>query len=170
MARPLDSIVTLVMSKGYLEDGSLSPAQLAVLKAIYGLKMNEAESAAFLAMHEGKAAYKRGYDEASLGFGRRSGKGEKIAASIAVYESITFDPKHLAPGETAYGIVIAQNEKQARIVRDYIEAKLRILQDKGFKIFEETPAQSKPVTAEVIRLANRVNIACFPCKKVAVRG
>lgn len=168
--RPPKDIVEFVTSDDYLGDKDYSPAQLAVLKAIYGLPMTRQESAAFAAMHEGRPAKKGGYDEASLGFGRRSGKGEKIGAAIVAYEAVTFNPEHLAPGETAYGIVVAQNEKQARIVRDYTEAKLRVLEEKGFPVFEVTPAQSKPVTAEVIRLSNRVHIACFPCKKVAVRG
>jgi len=86
------------------------------------------------------------------------------------YECVMFNPEHLSPGETAYGIVVAQNEKQARIVRDYTEAKFGILAGRGWKVFEDLPAQSKAVTAEEIRLANRVVVKCMPCKKVAVRG
>lgn len=177
MARPRRSIpraprdiIEFVTGDEYLGDRTLSVPQLAVLKAIYGLEMTVEEAAAFSAMHEQRPAKKGGYEEVSLGFGRRSGKGEKIGANVVAYECIRFNPEHLAPGETAYGIVVAQNEKQARIVRDYVEAKLRILEEKGWRVFEEVAAQSRSVTAEVIRLANRVHVACFPCKKVAVRG
>jgi hypothetical protein len=177
--RPPRDIVEFVTGDDFLGDKDYSPAQIAVLKAIYGLPMTSREEAAFLAMHEGKPARKDGYDVASLGFGRGSGKGDKIGAPIIAYECVTFNPGHLSPGETAYAIIIAQNEKQAMIVRDFAEAKLKILEDKykengwwdqGVRIFEETPAQSKAVTAEVIRLWNRVYIAAFPCKKVSVRG
>lgn len=168
--RPPRDIIEFIEGDDYLGDRTLSVHQTAVLKALYGLAMTAGERAAFLAMHEGKPARKGGYEEASFGFGRRSGKGEKIGANVVAYECVRFNPEHLAPGETAYAIMVAQNEKQARIVRDYAEAKFRILQEKGWPVFEETAAQSKAVTAEVIRLANRVHVACFPCKKVAVRG
>lgn len=168
--RPPRDIIEFVMGDEFLGDKDYSPAQIAVLKAIYGLPMSSEEKAAFLAMHEGKPPRKGGYSEASLGFGRGSGKSQKIAAPIVVYECMGFNPIHLAPGETAYGVVIAQNEKQAHIVRDFAEADLKIMEDKGWDVFEKTVAQSKPVTAEVIRMSNGVNIACFPCKRAAVRG
>lgn len=168
--RPPRDIIEFVTGDEYLGDKDYSPAQLAVLKVIYGLPMTSEECAAFLAMHEGKPPRKDGYDEASLGFGRGSGKGEKIGAPIIVYEATKFNPAHLARGENAYGIVVAQNERQAHIVRGFAEAKLKILEEKGWPIFEQTVAQSKPVTAEVIRLANGVHIACFPCKRASVRG
>jgi hypothetical protein len=168
--RPPRDIIEFVTGDDFLGDKSLSVAQIAILKAFYGLKMTGEEMAAFLAMHEGKAPRAGGYDEMSLGCGRRGGKGEKIGAPIVAYECLMFNPKHLAPGETAYGIDIAQNEKQARIDRDYVEAKFAILEDKGWKVFEERSAQSKAVTAEEIRLANRVIVKCMPCKKVSTRG
>src|SRR3989304_6664658 len=102
--RPPRDIVEFVTGEDFLGDTSISVAQVAVLKAIYGLAMNREESAAFLAMHEQRGPRKGGYDEASLGFGRRSGKGEKIGGNIVAYEAVTFNPAHLAPGETAYGI------------------------------------------------------------------
>jgi hypothetical protein len=168
--RPPRDIIEFVTGDDFLGDKSLSVAQIAILKALYGLEMTGAEMAAFLAMHEQRPPRKGGYDEASLGLGRRSGKGEKLGGNVVCYECVRFNPEHLSPGETAYGIVVAQNEKQARIVRDYTEAKFRILEDKGWPIFEKLPAQSKAVTAEEIRLANRVVVKCMPCKKVSSRG
>jgi hypothetical protein len=163
-------IIEFITGKDFLADESISVAQVAIVKAFYGLKMTGAEEAAFLAMHEGRPARSTGYDEMSLGAGRRGGKEEKISSPILLYECLKLDPRDLAPGETAWGILIAENEKQARILRDYIEAKIRILESKGHRLLEETEAQSKPVTAEAIRLRNRVSIACFPCRKAPVRG
>lgn len=169
-ADPPRDIIEFATGRKFLYDRDYSVPQIACLKALYGLKMTDEEMGAFLAMHEGEPPKRGGYDEASFGFGRRSGKGEKLGATVIAYECFIFDEALLSPGETAYGICVAENEKQAMIVRSYVEAKFRILEQRGFEVFERREAQSKSVTAEVIRLANSVHVACFPCKKAALRG
>jgi len=164
------TILEFIESPRYLGDKDLSHVQRVILKAIYGLALEERELATFHALSGGKSPRKGGWDVVSLGCGRRSGKTEKIAANIAAYESVTFDERQLSPGEVAYCIIVAQNQKQARICRDYIEAKLHKLEANGHSVLAKTPGQMKAITADEIRLINQVVIATFPCKKVAVRG
>lgn len=163
-------IIEFVESEKYLGDRTLSVSQRSILKAIYGLRMSGEEGAAFRAMSEGRAPRRGGYQTASLGCGRRSGKTDKIGANIVAYEAFTFDPSVLSAGETAYAILVAQNKKSANICRDYVEAKFHTLESRGWDVLSESGTQLKSVTAEEIRLSNGVVVSAFPCKKVAVRG
>jgi hypothetical protein len=165
-------ISEFIRSPQYLNDNSLSVPQWAIIKAIYGEPMTPEELACFKAMSGGKEPRKGGYQEASIGAGRRSGKGEKIGSIIAIYEAVTFDREEagVAPGETPYVFVVAQNTAQAMVLRDYIEAKCHLLEKHGWSVLEKTPGQEKPVTLQAIRLENGVVVKAMPCKKAAVRG
>lgn len=53
--------------------------------------------------------------------GRRAGKS-RLAALVAFYKAITFDPAGLAPGEFAVVPIIAADRKQARVILSYLKA------------------------------------------------
>src|SRR5262245_50863412 len=122
------TIIDMIKDPRFLGDKTISVPQIAILKAIYGLGLTSEELSAFETMTEGRKPRRGGYTEATLICGIRSGKTDKIAANIALYESLTFDPSaHLAPGEVAYFPVIAQSTDGARTAWNYIEGKVRLL-------------------------------------------
>ena len=165
----LFTIIDFVTSKDWLGDTTMSPAQLSILKAIYGLPMSRAESKEFLSMTEGRKPNLKGYSEATLCCGQRSGKTERIAANIATYEAVTFDPRKLARGEVAYVALTAQDKVGAMEARNYIEGKLLHLEER-YKILDTGDGQERAITLKEIRLKNRVRIICLPCTKASVRG
>lgn len=164
-------IVEFVTSPCYLgPDTDISPAQVAVLKAIYGLQMTAEELEVFLAMTEGRKPRPGGYSEVWLIVGRRSGKTDKVLANIAAYEIFVFDASRLADGEKAYFPIIAQDLEGASRARAYVEGKLQKLEDKKWAILEQGGAQSRAITGKEIRTKTGVTVKCFPASKAAVRG
>ncbi len=165
------TIEDFVKSPAYLGDTQISDGQMAILKAIYGMAMSESEMAVFLSISEGRKPRRGGYREATVVAGVRSGKTEKILSNAMAYEAFTFRPVGLlAPGELAYVPIIAQDRTAGMDARNMIEGKLQTLEERGYDVFERREGQSKAVTGQEIRLANRVVIKCFACNKASVRG
>ena len=167
----LRDIIDFITSPCFLgPDTDISPAQLSVLKAIYGLEMTEEEHRVFIGMTDGREPRKGGYSEASIIVGQRSGKTDKIAANIAVYEAFTFDAACLARGEWAYVMIVAQDVEGAQQARDYIEGKATLLNDRGWEFLDGGERQQRAVTGKEIRTTRRVKFKIFPCKKSSVRS
>lgn len=177
---PPDNIIEMICSKSYLGDTDISPAQVAILKAIYGIEMTEEERQVFLVMTEGREPRAGGYYEATIIAGTGSGKTEKLLANICVWEAITFDVKKLSPGEKAVVPLVAQDEKAARIALDYCEGKLRILTEKGLPCLlsssfrgaksKQVGPKDRDVVGGKIRVRQDLEIRTYPCKRVATRG
>lgn len=175
-------IIEMVTSPFWLADADISPAQLAILKAIYGLEMTPEEREIFMVMTEGRPPRPGGYYEATIIAGTGSGKTAKILAYICVFEAITFDVKKLSPGEMAVVPLVAQHEKGANVALGYCEANLRTLEEKGYKaLMSATPdrpkrqrgmpgAQARDVVGGEIRIRKNLAIRTYPCKKVSTRG
>lgn len=164
-------IIEFIKSPCFLgPDDDISPAQVSVLKAIYGLDMTEEEERIFLQLTDGRKARKGGYSEAWIIVGRRSGKTDKILANIACYETFVFGGEDLSDGEEAFFPLVAQNVDGANRARSYIEGKLLKLEDRGWEILDHGSAQSRAITGKEIRTTKGVTIRCFPCTKAAVRG
>jgi hypothetical protein len=87
-----------------------------VLKALFGLPLDEAETALYRT-HTGRTeAPAEPFKEAAFIVGRRGGKS-RILALIAVYLACFRDyAPYLAPGEVATIAVIAADRKQARSI------------------------------------------------------
>lgn len=157
------NIIEFIEDPDLVNDQTLSPAQKMTLKAVYGLDLNDEELALFQQTTGLNEYYSgREWGESTFILGRRSGKSDKIASKIALYEACA--RKHeLTPGQRAVVMVVASEKKrQARIVYDYILAPL-----------ESSPVLSKlilKVTAEEIFLKNGVSIQVFPCDPGRVRG
>ncbi len=101
------------------------------------------------------------YLEAGIYPGARSGKSDKFASNIAIYEA-TLRKHRLSRGERGYIPVIAVDKKQASVVHTYIKDKLLA-----------SPALSQMivnVTREEIELDNRITIAILPCIFRQLRG
>lgn len=157
------NIIQFIEDKNFLNDQSLSLAQRVALKSVYGLPLTYRELEMFKQI-TGLTRYRAGieWDEASFILGRRSGKSDKIASSIALYEACCRRHK-LSVGQTGVVMVVASEKKrQAKIVFNYIEGKLR-----------KSPVLRKMIvniTQEVITLSNNIEIQVYPCNIGRVRG
>ena len=160
MKRPRLTIIEAIRDPNILGD-RLSATQEAALCALYGLPLSEAQLA--LADQCAGRAWRPGveYREAAFICGRRSGKSDKLAANVALYEAF-FRDHHLSAGETGIVLLLAQNMRQAKIVRGYIEGKIR-----------KSPVLQRHVMAtraHELELDNRITIAIHPASFRAIRG
>ena len=170
-------IIELATSPEYLdirfEDGeSLSVAQRAILKAIYGLPMERDERLAFLEMSEKREPRKGGYDDVALIMGRRASK-TMLAALVGTYETVRLGPiihRYLRPGQVARGVLMAQDQKAAREARGYIEGMLTTLHDKGYECLASTQGQERAVTGSLIKTCWPVEIGIYTASRRSMRG
>jgi len=157
------NIIEFIESPKMLDDKSLSLAQRTALKSVYGLPLTYNELQIFKQI-TGLTRYRAGreWDEASFILGRRSGKSDQIASSIALYEACCRKHK-LTVGQTGVVMIVASEKKrQAKIVFKYIEGKLK-----------RSPILRKMITnitQEIITLRNNVEIQVYPCSIGKVRG
>jgi len=157
------NIVQFIEDKNFLNDQTLSIAQRTALKAVYGLSLTGEEYKIFIKI-TGLKDYLLGreWEEASFILGRRSGKSDKIASNIALYEACVREHK-LSVGQVGVVMVVASEKKrQAKIVYKYIQDKLK-----------RSPILRKMIdniTLECISLTNGVEIQVYPCSIGRVRG
>jgi hypothetical protein len=133
-----------------------------VLKAIFGLPMDDAELERYR-RHTGRLhAPTAPFTEAELVVGRRGGKS-RILALIATYLATFRDYEpFLAPGEVATVAVIAADRKQARTIFRYVSGLLRAVPSLAAMIEDET--------AETITLNNKVIIEIVTASFRVTRG
>ncbi|GAF80630.1 unnamed protein product, partial [marine sediment metagenome] len=157
------NIIQFIESPRMLNDKTLSLAQRTALKSVYGLPLSGDEYKLFVKI-TGLSNYPLGreWEEASFILGRRSGKSDQIASSIAIYEACARNHE-LTVGQTGVVMVVASEKKrQAKIVFKYIEGKL-----------QRSPILRKMIaniTQEIITLTNGVEIQVYPCSIGKVRG
>ena len=158
--KPPLSIIEAIKDPNIIGD-DLSVAQQAALKAVYGLRLNEQELG--LARQMTGSAWRQGAEQHEAVFicGRRSGKSDKLAANIAIYEAF-FRDHNLSAGETGVVLLLAQNMRQAKVVKGYIEGKI-----------DRSPILSRHVVAkraQELELENRITIAIHPASFRSIRG
>lgn len=157
------NIIDFIEDKRFLNDRSLSLAQRTALKSVYGLPLTGEEFKVF-GQITGLSHYPVGHEweEASFILGRRSGKSDKIASCIALYEACAREHEFTV-GQTGVVMVVASEvRRQARIVFKYIKDKL-----------DKSPILCKMVdnvTQNCITLVNGVEIQVYPCSIGRVRG
>ena len=155
------NIVEACRDPRLIGDMDVSPAQEVLLRAIYGLKLVDAEQHALFERATGRRYQQREYREIMGICGRRSGKSDKIAANVAIYEAC-FRRHRLSRGERGFVVVIAVSKRQAQVVQRYILGKL-----------ENSPTLSKligVVRADEIELTNSITVAVWPCHFRSIRG
>ena len=135
---------------------------LAVLRAAFGLKLDNEQQRAFSRVAGDREPPTDRVRELWAIAGRRSGKS-RIAAAIAVYAACFVDhSRKLAPGEQGFVLVLAPTQKQAKLVFNYALAFL-----------EASPIlrqQFRSRTSEEIRLAGNIVIGVHPASFRSVRG
>lgn len=157
--QPLN-ILEFIAHPELLSEQTLSVAQQAFLKSIYGLVLNSEEREIYQRATGRSEPASGEQNEATLIAGRRGGKTSKIAGPIALYEA--FRDHHLCRGDRGHVMLLATTKKQAEIAMRYIRTYLR-----------SSPLLRKQVARwrrDEIELKNNVSIVCYPCSYVAVRG
>jgi hypothetical protein len=156
------NIIQFIEDPNLINDQSLSPAQKMALKAVYGLPLAESEMEIFRQTTGLREYFLREWDEASFILGRRSGKSDKLASNIALYEA-SIREHNFSKGEIGVVMLVSSElRRQSRILYSYILHKL-----------QASPFLSKlvsNVTAEEIALTNGVIIQVYPCNVARIRG
>jgi hypothetical protein len=143
--------------------GELGDYQEAALRLLYGLPLSESQQAIASQALGCDLPASREYSEATYICGRRSGKSDRLAANIAVFEAATGGhEKYLTRGERGRIVLIAQDMRAARVSFGYILAKLE-----GSGLLKKL---IKKVKREEIELRNGLTISIFPCSFRATRG
>jgi hypothetical protein len=147
-----------------LINGELSLYQETALRLFYGLPLNKEQvEIAKSALDVQELLADREFEEGTFICGRRSGKSDRIAANIAVYEAVQGGHEHaLAPGERAHILLVAQDMRACRVLFRFILGKL-----KSSDILNEFV---DAVRSDEIELTNGITISIFPCSFRATRG
>lgn len=141
------------------------PAQEVILRAQYGLPLNDEQLEIFDKLTDGQK-YIPGYErsEGVYVLGARSGKSF-LSSIIALYESTVREPryrKYLNPGERGYVIIVATRLLQSQMI---IGAScLRMLENSRIAHFV-----SDAIACEIL-LTNDISILSIPCSSTAGRG
>jgi hypothetical protein len=133
---------------------------LAVLRAAFGLPLDDEQRAIFHEVAGERGPPHKRVRELWAIIGRRGGKS-RIAAALAVYAA-TFVKHDLASGETGYVLVLAASRDQARVVFDYV---------KGFFDASSVLRQEvASVTATEIKLKNGIILSTHANSFRSIRG
>ncbi len=95
-----------------LIDSDLSRFQETALRLLYGLPLTQVQED--IARHGlGAGSLPRGeFNEATFICGRRSGKSDRLAANVAVFEAATGrHEQYLSPGEQGHIVLSAQDKR-----------------------------------------------------------
>lgn len=135
---------------------------MVVLKAVFGLPMNEADLTLFKHLTGREAPPVQPVQECWLVIGRRGGKSF-VVSLIAVFLACFKDYRpYLGPGERGVLMVIATDRKQARVIMRYVLA-----------LIEHVPMLKRMVLrqdSESIDLDNRVSIEITTASYRTIRG
>lgn len=142
------------------------PAQEVVLRAQYGLPMDDEQVKIYTTLTTNKEVFEEGKEkqEGCWDVGARGGKST-LCSSIALYESICRGHiwrKYLQPGETGYCILTATRELQSIQIIQRNAARLLRDSDISYYIDDEQ--------AKELILVNGLRILSVPCNSTAARG
>jgi hypothetical protein len=156
------NIIEFVEDRELVNDLSLSPAQKMGLKAVYGLPLTTAERSLFKQTTGLSKYVPKEQSGVTFILGRRSGKSDKLASNIALYEACVREHK-LSVGETGVVMIVSSElKRQSRIVFDYCLGKLQ-----RSKILKR---MIKRTTSDEIELRNGISIQVYPCNIARIRG
>ena len=160
MAKATIDIIAAIRDPNIIGD-KLSPAQEAALRTLYGLSIPNNQSQMVRRCTGHPPRKPKEYREAAFICGRRAGKSDKIAANVAIFEAF-FRTHKLSPGERGIVLLLAQNMRQAGVVKGYVEGKIT-----GSPILSRHVAH---IRAHEIDLDNGITIAIHPASFRSIRG
>jgi hypothetical protein len=143
-----------------LGDASSWVTWLAVLRAAFGLQLDDDQQQLFAAVSGGRVPPTKRVRELWAMVGRKGGKS-RMAAAIAVYAAV-FVKYKLSKGERGMVLVLAMSMDQARVVFDYALAFLSASDVLRQEIIS--------TTSNEIRLRNGITIATHANSFRSVRG
>ena len=142
---------------------SVSEAQEALLRSLYGLPLSKAQFDLYRHCTGREKPLEQPIGEVTVIAGARSGKDSRIAAPVLCYEAVFGDhERHLHRGERGIIALVAQDTRGAKIAFGYIRDYLT-----GSKLLA---SRVEDVTSNEIRLDNRISIVCYPCTLRSLRG
>jgi hypothetical protein len=158
----LDAIHDPLLFRPLFKDFSTWQAWFVILKALFALPMDEAETARFTQLTSRTTPPLQPVQECWLVVGRRGGKSF-IVALIAVFLACFRDYRPcLGPGERGVVMVIATDRKQARVIMRYLTALLQSV--------PMLAAMIERQDSESIDLNNRVSIEITTASYRTIRG
>ena len=137
-------------------------AWLVVLKAAFGLPLDEGEAEVFATLAGGREPPAERVAELWVIAGRRSGKSRMAAAVSAFVATFEDHRAKLVSGEVGHVLVLSPSRAQAKVVKDYAE---------GF--LSTSPVLRQEIegfTTEEIRLRGNICLATHPNSFRTVRG
>ncbi len=157
-----EAMVDRMLLGAALGDPASWQAWRGVLKATFGLALDEDEARAFAAVAGSRNQPPKRVRELWAIIGRRSGKS-RIAALVGAFIAALVDHTgKLSPGEVGYVLILAASKSQASVVFNYCRA-----------FFETSPLLRQlvqDVTSDEIRLANNIVLAVHANSSRTVRG
>jgi len=153
-------IITFTTHKRFL-GLSLSPAQLALLKAIYGMELTDEDWEYWWQCAQREEYPGEPFTEVDAIFGTRGGKSSRIQAPCMLYEAIMggFEPN---VGESVVIPVVAQDQHASRIV--FRLMKDMLAQSAMLKTFVDKALKS------TITLTSGIEIRAYPSTSRAIHG
>jgi hypothetical protein len=143
---------------------SISQPQETLLKAIYGLPLTKHQLDIYRACTGRQAYSRKGFGEATVLAGARSGKDSRIACPIAAFEAcFGGHEKKLGRGEKGIIPLVAQDTRGTRIAFEYLRTYFTE------SALLKSMLDDEPYANE-IRLNNRITIMCFPSTQSSLRG
>lgn len=160
------NIVEFATDKNYLNlSFEKRPAQMVILKTIYGLKLTEEELKIYQKITKNRKEFEVNIEkeEAVLVLGARSGKS-LLASVIALFEATRKKwQKYLNKGESGYAVIVSTRQKQSE----------QVIQANCLRLMINSPnlkGQIKDSTMSELTLRNGMKIVSSPCTSLAYRG
>ena len=158
----IETTRSAALFKPWFRDPKTWAAWFSFLKALFGLKMTDADLTIFRQCTGRDSPPNGGATEAWLCVGRRGGKSLMLAL-VAVFLATARDWRpYLTPGERGTVMIIAADRKQARTIFRYIASML-----KDVKVLARLVERE---TADTIELTNQVSIEIQTASFRTVRG
>jgi hypothetical protein len=143
---------------------AISPAQETLLRAFYALPLSDDQLDLFRRCTGRERPSTTPYSELTVIAGARSGKDSRIAAPIALYESLFGRHElHLGKGERGVIPLVAQDKEATRVAYTYLKDYLTRAPLLSTQLADE------PLTT-ALTLTNGLTIQCFPCTLRSLRG
>ncbi len=147
---------------GGVMGGESREAMRAVLLASQGEPLTASEMAHWRTLTGREVSPGMRAEECHIFAGRRSGKSSGLAALVTYAAALCDYSDRLSPGETGIALLIAENQKQARVMLRYVEG-----------IFDASPALRKLVIGKTqlsLSLSNGIEIEVRPADFRGLRG
>ena len=148
----------------FLWGDAISPAQLTLLRVLYGMELTRDERALWRRF-AGKGYFSRysprEYTEAVILLGRQSGKSSRVGVTVALYEALVV-PREVPEGERLSILFFTPTMRQSTF--DQVSEKIRAVPELAQFIESDTSSAGE------IRLTNGIDLVGFSANPRTTRG